>query len=122
MSGRGHHAAWADDNSGLDTFDVGHVFDEATRSYNLPPDAGWSERLEVERGSARVRLNKSSGFMGAIVSFRSFACSGLLSPQEYVSLVESVTLNKTCFLRVLWRDQACMRPGRHCLAGVQVAT
>lgn len=76
MSGRGHHRAWADDNSELDTFDVGGVFDEATRSYNLPPDAGWSEGLEVERGSARVRLNKSSGFMGAIVSFRAFACRG----------------------------------------------
>ena len=76
MSGRGHHRAWADDNSELDTFDAGGVFDEATRSYNLPPDAGWSEGLEVERGSARVRLNKTSGFMGAIVSACAFACTG----------------------------------------------
>lgn len=72
MSGRGRHQAWADDTTGLDDT-IGlddtdaSVYNEATRSYNTPPDAGWNERLEVERGSARFRLDKEHGFHNYIV-------------------------------------------------------
>ncbi len=66
MNGSGRHEAWADDTNGLDDADES-VYNDATRSYNTSSDAGWSERLEVERGAARYRLNKDHGFIGYIV-------------------------------------------------------
>ena len=80
MNGRGRHEAWADDTNGLDDADES-VYNDATRSYNTSSDAGWSERLEVERGAARYRLDKDHGFIGYIVRHISWCLALMFGPQ-----------------------------------------